>query len=103
MTCRGRADSLAFRFMKALVTSKGQVTIPKELREKYGIAPGAEVDFVAAEDGIRLRKVTRRRKTSAVFGCLKDELGARSVGELLDELRGPAELPAKVARKANRR
>src|SRR5882757_1803750 len=46
--------------LKALVTSKGQVTIPKELRDKFGIEPGAEVDFVAASDGIRLRKVVDR-------------------------------------------
>lgn len=43
--------------MRALVTTKGQVTIPKELREKLGIKPGSEVDFVAGSDGIRLRKV----------------------------------------------
>jgi AbrB family looped-hinge helix DNA binding protein len=36
--------------MKALVTSKGQVTIPKELRDRFGIEPGAQVDFAASED-----------------------------------------------------
>ena len=48
--------------MKALVTTKGQVTIPKELRDKFGIEPGSEVDFVAGTDGIRLRKVVDRTK-----------------------------------------
>ena len=79
--------------MKALVTSKGQVTIPKELREKFGIEPCAQVDFVAASDGIRLRKVVDRSKRLGVFGCLKKELAGRSGKELLDELRGPVELP----------
>lgn len=79
--------------MKALVTSKGQVTIPKELRDKFGIEPGVQVDFVAAPDGIRLRKVVDRNKRLGVLGCLKKELAGRSVRELLDELRGPAELP----------
>jgi AbrB family looped-hinge helix DNA binding protein len=39
------------------ITSKGQVTIPKELRESLGMLPGTEVEFV--EDGaeIRVRKV----------------------------------------------
>ena len=79
--------------MKSVVTSKGQVTIPKALREKFGIEPGAEVDFVAAPDGIRLRKVVDRSRSPKVFGCLKEELAGRSVDELLDELRGPVQLP----------
>ena len=89
-------------FMKALVTSKGQVTIPKELREKFGIHPGAQVDFAAAEDGIRLRKVVDRSKRLGILGCLKKELAGRSVPELLDELRGPVELPRRAARKGKR-
>jgi AbrB family looped-hinge helix DNA binding protein len=28
------------------VTSRGQVTIPKSIREKLGLSPGAEVEFV---------------------------------------------------------
>lgn len=80
--------------MKALVTSKGQVTIPKELRDRFGIEPGAEVDFAAAEDGIRLRKVVDRRKQTKVLGCLKAELAGQSVTSLLDDLRGPVELPS---------
>jgi AbrB family looped-hinge helix DNA binding protein len=38
------------------ITSKGQVTIPKEIRESLGMLPGTEVEFV--EDGaeIRIRK-----------------------------------------------
>ncbi len=79
--------------MNGRVTSKGQVTIPKELREKFGIEPGTRVDFVAASDGIRLRKVVDRTKRRGVFGCLKRELAGQSVKKLLDELRGPVELP----------
>jgi AbrB family looped-hinge helix DNA binding protein len=81
------------RWMKALVTSKGQVTIPKELRDRFGIQPGVQVDFVAGADGIRLRKVVDRSQRSGILGCLKKELAGRSVPELLDELRGPVDLP----------
>ncbi|HEY5779034.1 MAG TPA: AbrB/MazE/SpoVT family DNA-binding domain-containing protein [Chthoniobacterales bacterium] len=87
--------------MKSLVTSKGQVTIPKELREKFGIEPGVEVDFVAVADGIRLRKVVDRSKRPKVFGCLKKELEGRSVEELLEELRGPVELPRSRGKEEN--
>lgn len=37
------------------VTSKGQVTIPIELRERFGIDEHAEVDFEPTEGGILLR------------------------------------------------
>jgi AbrB family looped-hinge helix DNA binding protein len=33
------------------VTTKGQVTIPKRLRDHLGIKPGCSVEFVLAEDG----------------------------------------------------
>ena len=36
------------------VTEKGQVTIPKDIRDRLGIVPGSEVDFVADEKGARL-------------------------------------------------
>ena len=79
--------------MKARVTMKGQITIPKELREKFGIEPGSQVDFIAGIDGIRLRKVIDRTKRPAILGCLRKELAGRSVNELLDDLRGQVELP----------
>ena len=33
------------------VTTKGQVTIPLEIREKLKITPATEVDFIMGEDG----------------------------------------------------
>jgi AbrB family looped-hinge helix DNA binding protein len=79
--------------MKAQVTSKGQVTIPKELRDRFGIEPGAQVQFAASGDGIRLRKVVDRGKQRRVLGRLKRELEGRAVSDLLEKLRGPVELP----------
>lgn len=38
------------------VTEKGQVTIPKDIREKLGITPGSEVEFVVADEGVMLVK-----------------------------------------------
>jgi AbrB family looped-hinge helix DNA binding protein len=78
--------------VKALVTSKGQVTIPKELCDRFGIEPGAQVDFCG--DLGRDSTSQSHRKQMKVLGCLKTELVGRSVDELLDELRGPVELPS---------
>jgi AbrB family looped-hinge helix DNA binding protein len=38
------------------VTSKGQVTIPKEIRDKLGIGPGSEVEFVERDSLVTLEK-----------------------------------------------
>ena len=45
------------------VTSKGQVTIPQHIREKFGIGPHSEVDFVE-DDGrvILVKRPAPRRK-----------------------------------------
>lgn len=59
--------------LSSSVTTKGQVTIPIELREKLGIRPGDRVGFVD-EDG---RIVLQRQETNieAVFGMVKASKG----------------------------
>ena len=41
------------------VTEKGQATIPKGLREKYGLEPGDEVVWMDTDEGIVVKKRTR--------------------------------------------
>ena len=38
------------------LTSKGQVTIPQEIREKLGLLPFVEVEFTVVGDSVRMRK-----------------------------------------------
>lgn len=38
------------------VTEKGQVTIPKPIREKLGIVPGSEVEFVSRRSQVFLER-----------------------------------------------
>ncbi len=38
------------------VTTKGQVTIPQDIRKKLGIAPSTEVDFIEEEGRVYLVK-----------------------------------------------
>ena len=42
------------------ITTKGQVTIPKRLREKYDLAPESEVTFEPVENGVLMRRATTR-------------------------------------------
>ncbi len=56
--------------MKSTVSEKGQVTIPKALRDQLGIRPGQVLDF--DEDGGRLiaRKVTDADPVDSLYGIL---------------------------------
>ena len=38
------------------ITSKGQVTIPQDIRERYGLLPHTEVEFVVEGETVFLRK-----------------------------------------------
>jgi len=42
------------------ITAKGQVTIPRKLREELGLLPETEVEFERAGDSVRIRKVRNR-------------------------------------------
>jgi AbrB family looped-hinge helix DNA binding protein len=50
------------------VTIKGQVTIPQEIREKLGITPAVEVDFIEEKDRIYLVKRTGEPKKTHIKG-----------------------------------
>jgi AbrB family looped-hinge helix DNA binding protein len=72
------------------VSEKGQVTLPKPLREALGIRTGERVEFELDGEAIRLKKRPDRDRLAELYGSLK--LPA-SVDELIDEMRGgPAEL-----------
>ena len=38
------------------ITSKGQVTIPQDIREKLGLLPHSEVEFEIVGDSVQVRK-----------------------------------------------
>jgi AbrB family looped-hinge helix DNA binding protein len=72
------------------LNSKGQVTIPADLRHRHGFAEGDEVDVV--EDGSTLRIVHRiagetrgARMVNRIRGRARTDL---STDELMDLLRG---------------
>ena len=76
--------------MSATVTSKGQITIPKRIRDLLGTRPGSQIDFVRGQDGrIALVKVGRsarpnrlaRLRGHAGKGLSTDEIMAMTRGE----------------------
>lgn len=55
--------------MKAVVAERGQVTIPKALRDKLGIRPGTALEF-SAENGKLVAHKAESDPVTKVFGCL---------------------------------
>jgi AbrB family looped-hinge helix DNA binding protein len=45
------------------ITSKGQVTIPQEIREKAGLLPHTEVEFVYDGKVVEIRRARRKDKS----------------------------------------
>lgn len=56
--------------MKAIVAERGQVTIPKALREKLGLAPGSVLDFFDDHGRLVAVKHASQDAVSKVMGCL---------------------------------
>jgi len=54
----------------AIVNAKGQITIPKQLRDELQLAPGDEVRFVLGA-GNRLFLTPRNHSLEDLFGSLK--------------------------------
>lgn len=58
----------------AKFSTKGQLVVPKELRDMYGFVPGREVEFVEEPDGLKIKvkkpSGTRRSTAAEVSGML---------------------------------
>jgi AbrB family looped-hinge helix DNA binding protein len=75
------------------ITTKGQVTIPQEIRERLGLLPYSEVEFDVVGESVRIRKKkgtkTRGRRLiehlrqghKPMPGMTTDELMALTRGE----------------------
>jgi AbrB family looped-hinge helix DNA binding protein len=73
------------------VGERGQVTIPKDIREQFGLGPETEVDFVVMEGAIVLKKAPKKLELSKWKGRCGDsfkKLGYSSVDRFLEDIRG---------------
>ena len=71
----------------ARVTSKGQVTIPKKIRERFGVHPGEDVGFEEKDNLLVISKVVTKSPFDKWVGKLKHLEGQRS-DDLVREARG---------------
>lgn len=76
--------------MKATVGERGQITIPKPMRDRLGLSPGQRLEVTEEAGRIVLAKDLDDDSIMRVYGTIK--LPA-TVDEIVDEMRGPADLP----------
>lgn len=74
--------------MASTISEKGQVTVPKALRERLGIRAGDQLEFSEEHGRLVARKVSERNPVEAVYGILKS---SQSTDEILRALRGDAD------------
>lgn len=74
--------------MKATVSQKGQVTIPKQLRDRLGIRTGEVLDFCDEGGRLVVTKVPQRDPVDDAWGLLELD---QSVDAAVNELRGKAD------------
>jgi AbrB family looped-hinge helix DNA binding protein len=68
------------------ITSKGQVTIPQEIRDRLGFLPETEVEFRVEGNAVRLVKVDARRGRGRGEAVVKRLRGSATVKMTTDEI-----------------
>ena len=66
-----------------LITSKGQITIPKEFREALGLLPHTDVEFEQIGNELRIRKAD---KSGRGLKMLETMTGKSTVSMSTDEI-----------------
>jgi AbrB family looped-hinge helix DNA binding protein len=65
---------------------RGQLTIPKKLRDLYGLRASSELDLIAVKEGILIvKKKPSKSPIEKAYGILKKNI---SSDDYLDEIRG---------------
>jgi len=80
------------------LSSKGQVVLPKSVRDEHGWVPGTEFEVESTADGVRLRAKAPfpRTELGQVFGSVSYAGPAKTLGEMDEGIR------AAVARRYRR-
>lgn len=68
------------------ITSKGQVTIPVEIRERLGLLPNSEVEFELDGNSVRIRKSRGRRAPGRGRSIVERLKGKATSGMTTDQI-----------------
>jgi len=70
----------------SIVTSKGQVTIPKPIRDRLGLEPGTQAEFVVNSRGEYVLKRADGKPVVGIRERLRDVIGSRPSDMTTDEI-----------------
>lgn len=73
------------------VGERGQVTIPKDIRDRFGLIPNSEVEFHVENGAIVLKKAPKRLNLAKWRGhCANSfrDLGYSSIDQFIEDVRG---------------
>jgi len=71
------------------ISERGQITLPKRIRTRYGLQAHTEVEIVEIDQHIVLRKKpSRELPLGAVRGILRGHASGKSTEQILENLRG---------------
>jgi antitoxin PrlF len=75
---------------QAKITSKGQITVPREVRRALGVRAGDRLIFESDGKAIRVRPLRNKSAFSKYRGIGNPEIGSgkKSIGRWLRQLRG---------------
>ncbi|MEI6339787.1 MAG: AbrB/MazE/SpoVT family DNA-binding domain-containing protein [Verrucomicrobiota bacterium] len=80
--------------MKATLTSKGQITIPIEIRHRLHLRTGDVLDFDEKAPFLKAIKTITPEAWDKFGSQWQDPWKNQDLSAVLDDLRGPVELPA---------
>jgi AbrB family looped-hinge helix DNA binding protein len=66
----------------ATVTSKGQVTIPVEVRNQLGLAAGDRIEFILNDETGRYEVVPATRSVTALKGIIRKPVNPVSIEDM---------------------
>ncbi len=73
------------------ISERGQITIPKPLRDRFGMSQDVEVEVVEAPGGLLIRKrTTGVHPVDRIYGILKGKSlpGGVGIDEYIADIRG---------------
>jgi AbrB family looped-hinge helix DNA binding protein len=71
------------------ISERGQVTVPKKQRDRFGLKPDTDVEFVEVDHQLVLRKKRNGQlPIESVRGILRGQGGGKSTDQIIEELRG---------------
>lgn len=68
------------------ITSKGQVPIPLEIRERFGLLPDTEVEFVARKNSVQIVKAANKSRPTRGQALVRRLRGRAGAGMSTDEI-----------------